>query len=199
MAAIGGEGEEVVGVSKAASTCDVTITFASTPDNYYVVINGGVGPQGTTGAAGAAGSNGANGQGYTWKGAYSGATAYVPYDTVSYSASSYVCILASTGNLPTNGTYFAAVAQKGNDGAGSGTVTSASFTGGLVSVSSPTTTPAFSVAGTRGGNPEFSGGDNLGVLGCAGSGAVRPRRRSRVGSRYQLFGYSSAQWRHGNR
>ena len=149
--------EEVVGVSKAASTCDVTITFASTPDNYYVVINGGVGPQGTTGAAGAAGSNGANGQGYTWKGAYSGATAYVPYDTVSYSGSSYVCILASTGNLPTNGTYFAAVAQKGNDGAGSGTVTSASFTGGLVSVSSPTTTPAFSVAGTSGGIPYFSG------------------------------------------
>src|ERR1022692_3379197 len=74
--------EEVVGVSKAVSTCDVTITFASTPDNYYVVINGGVGPQGTTGAAGAAGSNGANGQGYTWKGADSGATAYVPYDTV---------------------------------------------------------------------------------------------------------------------
>src|ERR1035437_4863531 len=58
MAAIGGEGEEVVGVSKAVSTCDVTITFASTPDNYYVVINGGVGPQGAQGAAGAAGAAG---------------------------------------------------------------------------------------------------------------------------------------------
>ena len=45
----------MVGVSKAVSTCDVTITFASTPDNYYVVINGGVGPQGAQGAAGAAG------------------------------------------------------------------------------------------------------------------------------------------------
>ena len=58
MAAIGGEGEEVVGVSKAVSACDVTITFASTPDNYYVVINGGVGPQGAQGAAGAAGAAG---------------------------------------------------------------------------------------------------------------------------------------------
>jgi hypothetical protein len=48
----------VVGVSKAVSTCDVTITFASTPDNYYVVINGGVGPQGAQGAAGAAGAAG---------------------------------------------------------------------------------------------------------------------------------------------
>ena len=46
----------MVGVSKAVSTCDVTITFASTPDNYYVVINGGVGPQGAQGAAGAAGA-----------------------------------------------------------------------------------------------------------------------------------------------
>src|ERR1035437_3377743 len=58
MAAIGGEGEEVVGVSKAVSTCDVTITIAGTPDNCYVVINGGVGPQGAQGEAGAAGAAG---------------------------------------------------------------------------------------------------------------------------------------------
>jgi len=37
-----------------------------------------------------------------------------------------------------------------------GTVTSVSFTGGVVSVATPTTTPAFTVAGTSGGIPYFS-------------------------------------------
>lgn len=41
-------------------------------------------------------------------------------------------------------------------GGGSGTVTSVSFTGGLISVASPTTTPAFTVAGTSGGVPYFN-------------------------------------------
>lgn len=41
-------------------------------------------------------------------------------------------------------------------GTGSGTVTSVSFTGGLISVGTPTTTPAFTVAGTSGGIPYFS-------------------------------------------
>lgn len=40
--------------------------------------------------------------------------------------------------------------------AGTGTVTSVSFTGGLISVANPTTTPAFTVAGTSGGIPYFS-------------------------------------------
>ena len=37
-----------------------------------------------------------------------------------------------------------------------GTVTSVGFTGGIVSVANPTTTPAFTVAGTQGGVPYFS-------------------------------------------
>ncbi len=47
--------------------------------------------------------------------------------------------------------------QIGAGGGGSGTVTSVSFTGGLVSVATPTTTPALTVAGTSGGIPYFSG------------------------------------------
>tara|TARA_R110000868_G_scaffold33285_2_gene120930 strand:+ start:706 stop:3897 length:3192 start_codon:yes stop_codon:yes gene_type:complete len=38
--------------------------------------------------------------------AYSGATPYVVGDMVSYGGSNYYCILASTGNLPTNATYW---------------------------------------------------------------------------------------------
>ena len=38
--------------------------------------------------------------------AYNGATSYVVGDMVSYGGSNYYCILASTGNLPTNVTYW---------------------------------------------------------------------------------------------
>jgi len=41
---------------------------------------------------------------------------------------------------------------------GSGTVTSVGWTGGIVSVANPTTTPAFTIAGTSGGVPYFSNG-----------------------------------------
>ena len=52
---------------------------------------------------------------FKWKGTYSGATAYTIDDVVEYNGSSYICILASTGNLPTNATYFEQMSQKGTD------------------------------------------------------------------------------------
>jgi hypothetical protein len=52
---------------------------------------------------------------FRWQGAYAGATAYVKDDVVSYNGSSYVCILASTGNLPTDTTYWNVMAQSGTD------------------------------------------------------------------------------------
>ena len=52
---------------------------------------------------------------FVWQGAYSGATAYVADDVVSYNGSSYICILASTNNLPTNTTYWNLMAQTGTD------------------------------------------------------------------------------------
>ena len=42
------------------------------------------------------------------------------------------------------------------DAPGSGSVTSVGWTGGIVSVATPTTTPAFTIAGTSGGIPYFS-------------------------------------------
>lgn len=44
-------------------------------------------------------------QATTWS-TYSGATAYVVGDVVKYLNQLYKCILNSTGNLPTNGTYW---------------------------------------------------------------------------------------------
>jgi hypothetical protein len=43
-------------------------------------------------------------------------------------------------------------------GSGAGTVTSVSWTGGIVSIANATTTPAFTIAGTSGGIPYFSSG-----------------------------------------
>ena len=51
--------------------------------------------------------------GMKWLGAYSAGTAYVVNDVVSYNNSSYICILNSTGNLPTNATYWSLMALAG--------------------------------------------------------------------------------------
>jgi hypothetical protein len=50
-----------------------------------------------------------------WKGAYNGSTAYAIDDVVSYNGSSYVCIQASTGNLPTVTAYWEQMSAKGVD------------------------------------------------------------------------------------
>ena len=51
----------------------------------------------------------------TWKSAYNNSTAYVVDDMVSYQNQSYICKLASTGNVPTNTTYWDLIAAKGTD------------------------------------------------------------------------------------
>ena len=51
---------------------------------------------------------------FNWRGAYAGGTAYVVDDVVSYQGSSFVCILASTGNLPTDTTYWNLMAEGGD-------------------------------------------------------------------------------------
>ena len=53
---------------------------------------------------------------FNWRGTYAGGTAYVVDDVVEYNGSSYVCILASTGNLPTNATYFEQMSSAGTNG-----------------------------------------------------------------------------------
>jgi hypothetical protein len=62
-------------------------------------------------------------------------------------------LTAGTGITITNGNGSISIAASGG---GSGTVTSVGWTGGIVSVGTPTTTPAFTIAGTSGGIPYFS-------------------------------------------
>lgn len=71
------------------------------------------------------------------------------FATVLGALTSGNCIKSDiSGNLVDNGAVCG--------GGGGGTVTSVSWTGGIVSVATPTTTPAFTVAGTSGGIPYFS-------------------------------------------
>ena len=53
---------------------------------------------------------------FNWKGAYSGATAYVVDDVVESSGSSYICIAATTGNAPPNATYWEQMSSAGTNG-----------------------------------------------------------------------------------
>tara|TARA_B100002019_G_scaffold239840_1_gene215340 strand:- start:2644 stop:3468 length:825 start_codon:yes stop_codon:yes gene_type:complete len=53
---------------------------------------------------------------FNWKGPYNSGTSYAVDDVVSHSGSSYVCILASTGNVPTNTTYWEQMSSAGTDG-----------------------------------------------------------------------------------
>jgi len=56
--------------------------------------------------------------------------------------------------------------------ASSGTVTSVGWTGGIVSVATATTTPAFTIAGTSGGIPYFSSGTTWASSAALASGAI---------------------------
>lgn len=61
-------------------------------------------------------------KGIYWRGAYDNGTAYVLNDGVSYNGSSYICTADTTGNLPTDTSYWNVLAARGSDGTGSGDI-----------------------------------------------------------------------------
>ncbi len=70
-------------------------------------IDGPTGPQGDPGIQGPIGNTGPQGDpGFAWLGAYNNTTSYINDQVVSYQDDTFVCILATTGNLPTNTTYW---------------------------------------------------------------------------------------------
>ena len=78
-------------------------------------LRGPTGPQGLTGPQGEQGVPGLN-----WQGVYGSATAYAVNDAVFFNGSSYRCLQASTGHLPTDTAYWTLIAKKGADGLGAG-------------------------------------------------------------------------------
>jgi len=93
---------------------------------------------------------------FVWQGAYSGATAYVADDVVSYNGSSYICILASTNNLPTNTTYWSQMSSAGTNG---------------TDLTSTLTTQGDIVYRNASGLARLGAGTNGQVLTTAGAGA----------------------------
>lgn len=88
----------------------------------------------------------------------------------------------------------------GPSACGPGTLTTISFTGGLISVANPTTTPALTVAGTSGGIPYFSSTStwaSSGVLGAnlplfGGGAGATPIAGTRTGNTTQLATWTGA-------
>lgn len=72
--------------------------------------------------SGTPGDKGDAGVSITWHGAYDAGHAYAVNDAVSCDGQSYICIAASTGNLPTNAAYWSLLAAKGANGTGTGDV-----------------------------------------------------------------------------
>ena len=116
----GATGKGITSITKTGTVGLVdtyTITYTDETTATFNVTNGEDGADGTNGTNGTDGDDGIS---FIWKGAYVAETAYQVNDVVSYNGSTYICILISTGNLPTNATYWSLMAQKGADGLGSG-------------------------------------------------------------------------------
>lgn len=107
-------------VAIKATTTEIVTPQASDFTGLWKNYKGATGTQGLQGVPGV---DGADGLDINWLGVYAGGTPYVVNDAVFYNGSSYICKLASTGNLPTDTTYWDLMAQQGAAGSGSGDVT----------------------------------------------------------------------------
>jgi hypothetical protein len=144
----------IVSLNGSSYMCIADNTNATPPNETYWKLVSSKGDQGIQGIQGVQGEQGIQGiqgeEGLVWKGAYNGTTAYIVDDAVSYSGSSYICILGTTGNDPINTTYWSPLAIKGADGSGS--VSEVSSTNADISVANGTTTPALTLNSGVGAN-----------------------------------------------
>ena len=122
-------------------------------------------------------NNGSNtitlGGNLTLSGAFPTTLAVTASTSLTLPTSGYVISSATNFTNPVTGTPSATTYLRG-DGTWSaaGTVTSVGFTGGIISVATPTTTPAFTVAGTSGGIPYFSSASTWATSGVLTANAL---------------------------
>lgn len=88
------------------------------------------------------------GGGLNWRGTYSGQAVYQIDDVVYYNGSSYVCIQAATGILPTTPTHWELLAQAGQDGNDGDDGVSPNLTIGTVTTGAAGSNAAASITGT---------------------------------------------------
>lgn len=91
------------------------------------------------------------GSAINWKGEYSNSTTYEVNDAVSYLGSSYICILQSTGNLPTNTTFWNVLVTSSHTKSSTDELTNKT-----IDVANNTFVNAHSLDMKKIGNPQFS-------------------------------------------
>jgi len=104
---------------------------------------------------------------YVFRGTYAGGTAYIVNDLVAYQGSSYICISASTGNVPTNQVYWAPYSVKGVNGTTGDLLAIASTVqgdiyynaGGTIARLAPGTSGHFLKTNGAGANPSWAAAD----------------------------------------
>ena len=87
-------------------TAGSSATVSNSGTTTNAILNFGI-PQGIQGIQGTS---------FIFRNTYSSSTQYLPNDVIYYNGSSYICILASLNNLPTNITYWNILALKGDTG-----------------------------------------------------------------------------------
>src|SRR5215475_2792137 len=114
------------------------------------------GPAGATGSTGAQGPQGPAGIGFTWRGKWSGSTAYAVNDCVQRTNQSYICTVAGTGFDPaTDTTHWNLMAAQGATGA----------TGSQGPQGNPGATGATGSQGPPGPNAVSADSGNIATLG----------------------------------
>ena len=96
-------------ISTLAANANATVANAGT--DTAAVLNFGL-PMGQTGAQGT----------FRWKGAYDNAYVYGTNDVAYYNGSSYVAIVGTVGNIPTNTSYWEKMAAAGAEGGSIGSM-----------------------------------------------------------------------------
>ena len=62
------------------------------------------------------GTNGTNGVSFVWRDTFQAGISYVQNDVVKYNGSVYMCVAPTSGNLPTNTSYFSLMCSSGDQG-----------------------------------------------------------------------------------
>ncbi len=171
----------------AAATVSVGSTTTGAPGTSAAVSNSGTSsaavfdftiPRGDVGATGATGATGAQGvPGINWLGTWNSGTTYAIRDAVAYLGSSYYATAASTNQAPPNASFWNLLAEKGENGSGSGSVTSVDVSGGTTGLttsggpvtSAGTITLAGTLAVANGGTGATTAGGALTNLGAIGT------------------------------
>jgi hypothetical protein len=113
---------------------------------------------------------------YTNRGTWSGSTLYAVNDLVEYNGSTYLCIVSSSGGLPTNPTYWQLFASIGNTGptgpTGEGSTGPTGYTGPSGSGGGVNTNLQYLSVDETGVSLDWSLGPN-GVLGAAAESNFR--------------------------